>query len=91
MVSLGYSTCYGVLNNAVVQVLTHPLLAALPWQLDVLGVRAVWARQADVHGAQRHTGHPSTLAATLGVTGRLEDLSILVGDPVELTGQIFLT
>ena len=84
-------TCDGVLNDRVLQVLTHPLFAAFPRQADVLWFGTVWSGNAAGQRTRRHTGHTSSSAVAVRVAGGLERLALLVRDAVHLTAQILLT
>lgn len=84
-------TCDGVLNDRVLQVLTHPLLAAFPWEADVLRVGAVRSGTTCYQRARWHTADPATSALAVVVAGGLKKLALLVRDAVQFAAQILPT
>lgn len=81
----------GVLDDAVLQVLTHPLFAAFPRQANELRVGTVRSGMADIQRTGWDAGDPAAAAAAECVAGGLEGLALLVGDPVQLAAQFALT
>lgn len=84
-------TCDGVLNDCVLQVLTHPLLAAFPWEADVLRVGAVRSGTTGYQRASWHTADPATSTLTVVVAGGLKKLALLVRDAIQFAAQILPT
>lgn len=84
-------TVNSILNDCVLQVFTHPLLAALPRQPDVLWIRAVRSGKTSVQWTSWYTDDPPTSAVAVRVTGGLKGLAILVGNAIELTAKVILT
>lgn len=84
-------TCDSILNDRVLEVLTHPFLAAFPGEADMLGVDTVWSWKTDIERTGWDTDHPSTSAVAVSVTGGLERLAVMVTDAVYFTAQILLT
>lgn len=62
-------------HGVVLGLVTHPLLAAFPGQLDPPWEGAVGAGQADVHAAQGHAAHGPVQASALVFAAALEGLS----------------
>lgn len=73
-------------HGVVLGFITHPLLAAFPWQLDPPREGAVGAGQADVHAAQRHTAHGAIQASALIFAAALEGFSTPVDRATEDAG-----
>ncbi len=69
----------GVLMRGV----THPLLAALPWDLHSAGHRAVTAGEPDVHSTEGHAPYGAVQTRALVFTTALEGLSAAVHHPAE--------
>lgn len=88
---MGVLTIDSILNDCVLQVFTHPLLAALPRQPDELWIRTVRSGQTSVQRTSGNTDDPPASAVAVGVTGRLEGLAIVVGNAVDLAAQVLLT
>ena len=63
--------------------LTHPLLAAFPWQLHPPGHRAVWARQHHAQVAARHTGNLAVATHALVLAAGEKGLPVLVDWPIQ--------
>lgn len=70
----------------VLGLVTHPLLAAFPGQLDPSWEGAVGAGQADIHAAQGHAAHRPVQASALVFAAALEGLSAPVHRPSEDAG-----
>lgn len=74
-------------HGVVLGLVTHPLLAAFPGQLDPPREGAVRAGQADVHAAQGHTAHRAIQASALVFAAALEGLSAPVHRATEDAGS----
>lgn len=84
-------TSLWIWGNTVVEALTHPLLAATPWESYQLRVGALISGPLQIITAQRYTGHPSSKAAAQLSTGRLKYLSLLQPPAIHLTAQLVPT
>lgn len=73
-------------HGVVLGLVTHPLFAAFPGQLDPSWEGAVGAGQADIHAAQGHAAHRSVQASALVFAAALEGLSAPVHRPSEDAG-----
>lgn len=58
----------------VLGLIAHPFFTAFARKLHSSGVRAVRARQADTHGAERHAAHCAVKASALVLAAALEGL-----------------
>lgn len=68
---------------------THPLLAALPWDLHPAGHRAVRAGEPDVHSTEGHAPYSAVQTRALVFTTALEGLSAAVHHPAEHASGTF--
>lgn len=75
----------GVLGRGV----THPLLAALPWNLHPAGHWAVGAGKPNVHSTEGHATYCTVQTRALVFTTALEGLSAAVYHPTEHTSCTF--
>lgn len=57
----------------------------------MLRVGTVRSGTTNIQRASWHTAHASTSASTVGVTGGLKGLTLLVRDAVDFTAQVLLT
>lgn len=76
----------GANHGPVLGLVTHPLLAAFPRQLDPPREGAVRAGQTNVHATQGHAAHSAVQASALVLAAALERLSAPVHRPSKDAG-----